>query len=92
MAIFKTMAGFRLTGRGFVIAGTIKEGTISPGKRIIAGDVAQLIGKIIKTWEYIDHIRTAKVEIGLMISHANEAELNALLQLDWQGKQIEIEE
>ena len=92
MAIFKTTAGLRITGRGFVIAGTIMAGTISPGKRIIAGDVAQLNGKMIKTWEYIDHIRTGIVEIGLMIHHATEAELDDLLQLDWQDKQIEIEE
>ncbi len=93
MAIFKTKAGLKITTRGFfVITGDIADGTISHGKRIIAGDVTHLYSKVIKTWEYVDHIGTGTFEIGLVIAAANEAEMEALLELDLLDKRIEIEE
>ena len=93
MAIFKTEACFKITSRRiYVIAGDIVEGTISHGKRIIAGDVAPLNGNVIRSWEYIDNIRAGTFKIGLVIVPATEAELEALLQLDLHDKRIEIEE
>jgi hypothetical protein len=93
MAVFNTEAGFKIKSRRiYVIAGDNVEGTLSHGKRIIAGDVAPLYGKVIERWEYIDFIRTDTFKIGLVLVPATEAELEALLQLDLHDKRIEIEE
>ncbi len=92
MAIFRTEAGFKIRGRGFVIAGDITEGTIYSGKRITGGDVGLLHGKVIKACEHISNIRTRTSKIGLLLSHATKAEQETLLQLDWHDKYLEIED
>ncbi len=91
-AKFKTEAGFKITGRGFVIAGDITKGTISAGNRICTHELEPLNGKLIKSVEFITSISTRMAKIGLMLPCQTEAELQELKGLDLQDKIIEIKE
>jgi translation elongation factor EF-Tu-like GTPase len=92
MAIFRTEFGFKITGRGFVIAGDIIEGTISSGDWILTSEIEPLNGKVIKSVEFVGNLRTGTAKIGLMIPWQSDAELEKLQGLDLQQKQIEIKE
>ncbi len=89
MATFRTETGFKITGRGFVIAGDIIEGTISAGNRIFTHELEPLNGKVIKS---VESIRANTATVGLMISYGTDAELEELKRLNLQQRQIEIKE
>jgi hypothetical protein len=89
MAIFRTEAGFKITGRGFVIAGDIIEGTISAGNSIFTHELEPINGKVIKS---VESIRAKTATIGLIISYRTDAELEELKGLNFQQRQIEIKE
>jgi selenocysteine-specific translation elongation factor len=90
MAIFIIETGFKLTGRGFVITGEIIEGAISAGNRIHTSEIEPLNGKVIRSVEFVDHIRTGTAKIGLLIPCQTVEELEEFLILDLQQKRIEI--
>ncbi len=89
MATFRTETGFKITGRGFVIAVDIIEGAISAGNRIFTHELEPLNGKVIKS---VESIRANTATVGLMISYGTDAELEELKRLNLQQRQIEIKE
>jgi hypothetical protein len=48
--MFRTEAGFKITGRGFVIAGDIIEGTISAGNSIFTHELEPITAKSSNRW------------------------------------------
>jgi GTPase len=82
------LSGFKITGRGFVIAGEIIEGTIRAGNRIVTHEIESLNGKMIKSVEFVDHIRTGIAQTGLMIPCQTAQESEALQCLDLQQKEL----
>jgi translation elongation factor EF-Tu-like GTPase len=72
MATFKINGVFQITDRGYVLAGEIMEGEITPGNLIHLSFNEVPTALKIKLIEYIDHLGN-KAEIGLIIGALNES-------------------
>lgn len=67
MARFAVNGTFALTGRGFVLAGDIVEGTLRRGMRLQYAREGQREEFEIIGVEFIDHISERRAEIGLLL-------------------------
>jgi hypothetical protein len=67
VARFAVKGAFSLTGRGFILAGDIVDGTLRKGMRLQYVGAFQRMAFEIAGVEFIDHIGERRAEIGLLL-------------------------
>lgn len=83
---FQIIDTFKITNRGYVICGDIREGRISVGDSLEVGDkLYEIIGV-----EMVDKIKEHIAHVGLVIPVFEELEKEELKKQNLNGKEIEI--
>ncbi len=89
MARFAVGGTFAVTGRGFVLAGAIVDGTVRKGMRVRYVEGTQRLEFEIIGVEFIDHIAERRSEIGLLLPLKAVRDAGVDRPEGWVGNQYE---